>query len=200
YGATPLIRAARAGDVESVRLLLEYGALVGLPNGRGHTPLMVVSGIDWPAEPTRGRYKTEADSIEIIRLLLAAGADINALTGDPTRRPDVQINDANRGAGMQPAIRGAVNVDGQTALHAAAKMGWNQIVQYLIDNGATQQVIDVDNRTPIDLAMGRYQPAFLAIPPVPLLDTVQLLQAACLADDNCVLREIIDFSSTGLIQ
>ena len=201
YGATPLIRAARAADVESVRLLLEYGALVDLPNGRGHTPVMVVSGIDWPAEPTRGRYKTEEASIETLDLLLAAGADINALTGDPTLRPGMNRNEANRGAGMQPAIRGAVNIDGQTALHAAAKMGWNKIVQYLIDHGAVQQVVDASNKTPFDLAMGRYEPAFLAVPPVPLLDTARLLQEACEADDNCVMRDTIDFSNpTNLIQ
>ncbi|MDY6983907.1 MAG: ankyrin repeat domain-containing protein, partial [Pseudomonadota bacterium] len=155
-GATPLIRAARAADVESAKLLLDHGALVDLPNSRGHTPLLIVSGIDWPSAPTRGRFKTEEASIEMIQLLLDHGANINALTGDPARRPITQLTDAERGAGLQPAIRGAGLVDGQTALHAAAKMGWNRIVKFLIDNGATQQVVDTSGRTPFDLAMGIY--------------------------------------------
>ncbi len=54
-GATPLIRAARAADNEAVQLLLDHGALVDLPNARGHTPLLIVAGIDWSAAPTRGR-------------------------------------------------------------------------------------------------------------------------------------------------
>ncbi len=125
----------------------------------------------------------------------------NALTGDPTLRPGMDRNEANRGAGMQPAIRGEVNIDGQTALHAAAKMSWNKIVQYLIDHGAVQQVVDASNKTPFDLAMGRYEPAFLAVPPIPLLDTARLLQEAYEADDNCVMRDTIDFSNpTNLIQ
>src|SRR5690606_26385185 len=78
-GATPLMRAARAADNASVELLLEHGALADLPNSRGETPLMVVSGVNFPSDPTRGRYKTEEDSIETIRLLLDAGADINAI-------------------------------------------------------------------------------------------------------------------------
>lgn len=199
-GATPLSRAARAADIASVKLLLEYGALVDLPNGKGHTPLMLVSGIDWSAAPTRGRYKTEEDSIEVLRLLLDAGANINALTGDPYRRPGIQLTDADRDAAMHPAIRGAEDIDGQTALHAAAKMGWNKIVRFLIDNGAVVQVIDASGRTPLDLALGRYEPAYLAAPPVPFRDTALLLQEACLADDSCVMQETVDLLNPGAVQ
>lgn len=188
-GATPLIRAARAADVESVKLLLENGALVDLPNARGHTPLLIVSGIDWPSAPTRGRYKTEEASIETIKVLLEHGADINAVTGDPARRPITQLSDAERGAGLQPAIRGAGLVDGQTALHAAAKMGWNKIIKFLIDNGAKQQVVDSSGRTPYDLAMGIYPAAYNAPPSEPILETAALLRDECLKVDGCVIPE-----------
>src|SRR5690606_20077499 len=50
-GAPPRIRAAGAADVASLKSLLEHGALVALPNARGHTPLLIVSGIDWSAAP-----------------------------------------------------------------------------------------------------------------------------------------------------
>lgn len=190
-GATPLIRAARAADVESVKLLLENGALVDLPNARGHTPLLIVAGIDWAAAPTRGRYKTEEASIETMKVLLEHGANINAITGDPARRPITQLSDTERGAGLQPAIRGAGLVDGQTALHAAAKMGWNQIIKFLIDNGATQQVVDSSGRTPYDLAMGIFPAAYNAPPSQPILPTAMLLREECLKVDDCSVPELL---------
>lgn len=199
-GATPLIRAARAADVESVKLLLDHGALVDLPNARGHTPLLIVAGIDWPSAPTRGRYKTEEASIETIKVLLEHGANINALTGDPARRPITQLSDSERGAGLQPAIRGAGLVDGQTALHAASKMGWNKIVKFLIDNGATQQVKDSVGRTPYDLAMGIFPAAYNAPPSTPILETAALLREECLKVDGCVVPEAIGTGSGPTVQ
>lgn len=191
-GATPLIRAARAADHQSAQLLLDHGALVDLPNARGHTPLLIVSGIDWPAEPTRGRFKSEAASIETIRILLAHGANINAMTGDPAKRPVTQLSDAERGAGLQPAMRGNGPVDGQTALHAAARMGWNDIVKFLIDNGATQQVVDSSGRTPYDLAMGRYPPGYLGVQAEPIIATAALLRDECAKVDGCVIAETLE--------
>jgi ankyrin repeat protein len=199
-GATPLIRAARAADVASVKLLLEHGALVDLPNARGHTPLLIVAGIDWSAAPTRGRYKTEEASIETLQILLEHGANINAITGDPAKRPITQLSDNERGAGLQPAIRGAGQVDGQTALHAAAKKGWNLIVKFLIDNGAVQQVVDTSGRTPYDLAMGRFPAAYLGARPEPLVATGELLAEECKKIDNCVIPEPVDVSAPATIQ
>lgn len=199
-GATPLIRAARAADVASVKLLLEHGALVDLPNARGHTPLLIVAGIDWSAAPTRGRYKTEEASIETLQILLEHGANINGITGDPAKRPITQLSDNERGAGLQPAIRGAGQVEGQTALHAAAKKGWNLIVKFLIDNGAVQQVVDTSGRTPYDLAMGRFPAAYLGARPEPLVATGELLAEECKKVDNCVIPEPVDVSAPATIQ
>jgi len=96
--------------------------------------------------------------------------------------------------------RGSVFADGQTALHASAKMGWNKISQYLIDNGIAQEVRDNAGRTPFDLAMGRYSAGFLQPPPEPLLETAKLLQEACMQEDNCVIREPVDFVNPDAIQ
>lgn len=200
-GATPLIRAARSADNDSVRLLLENGALVDLPNAQGHTPLLIVSGIQWPADPTRGRFKTEEKSIETIQILLDAGADINAVTGDPSIRPQVSSTNNERDVGFERGNgRSPVFADGQTALHAAAKIGWNKIIEFLIEKGAAQQIRDAAGRTPFDLAMGRYTGGFLQPPPEPLFDTAQLIQEACMADDNCVMESPVDFSNPTAIQ
>jgi ankyrin repeat protein len=178
-GATPLLRAARGADNAAVQLLLDHGALVDLANARGQTPLLAVAGIDWAAEPTRGRYKTEEASIETIRLLLEHGANINALTGDPAHPPKpLKLPE-------QPTnSRGAV--DHQNALHPAAKLGWTKIVQYLIDKGIEQQVVDTSGRTPFDFAMGRYQSN---APILPNLEMARLLQKSCEATTGCKIKE-----------
>jgi ankyrin repeat protein len=183
-GATPLFRAARAADNAAIQLLLDHGALVDLANARGHTPLLAVAGIDWAAEPTRGRYKTEEASIDTIRLLLEHGADINTLTGDPARRPHPTL-DHHQAAPEQPAnARGPV--DHQNALHAAAKLGWTKIAQFLIDNGIEQQVVDTSGKTPFDFAMGRYQSN---APILPNLAMARLLQRSCEAAQGCNIKD-----------
>ena len=194
-GATPLLRAARSADTESVKLLLSHGALVDLPNAQGHTPLLVVSGIQWPDDPTRGRYKTEEESIETIQVLLDAGADINAVTGDPALRPATSVELDDR-SGDRYRMN-SVYADGQTALHAAAKIGWNKIVKYLIDQGIAQETEDAAGRTPFELAMGRYSAGFLQPPPEPRLDTARLLQEECMKDDNCRIEDPVDFANPG---
>jgi ankyrin repeat protein len=77
-GATPLLRAARAGDAPAVKLLLEHGALVDLPSNNGDTPLMAAAGLDFGLRVTRGRNRTEEGVLATLQLLVDAGADVNA--------------------------------------------------------------------------------------------------------------------------
>src|SRR5690606_8723878 len=60
FGATPLLRAARAGDAAFAKLLLEHGALVDLPSNQGVTPLMAAAGVEFGLRVTRGRTRTDA--------------------------------------------------------------------------------------------------------------------------------------------
>jgi ankyrin len=127
-GATPLLRAAKAGDNDAIRLLLAHGALVDLANADGVSPLMTAAGMGHGANPTRGRYKTESDGVESIELLVAAGADVDAR-----------------------------NAQGQTALHAAAQKGWTEVVRTLAANGANLRVEDGAGVTPLQIASGDYE-------------------------------------------
>src|SRR5262249_10314898 len=77
-GATPLLRAARAGDAPFVKLLLEHGALVDLPSKEGVTPLMAAAGVEFGQRVTRGRNRTNEGVLATMRVLLDHGADINA--------------------------------------------------------------------------------------------------------------------------
>jgi uncharacterized protein len=129
-GTTPLLRAAKALDAPAIRVLLEKGANLSLANTRGITPVMAAAGLGSTDADTRGIFTTEdvqQRSIESLKLLLAAGADINAKDG--TR--------------------------GLTPLHEAARWGWNDVVQFLVDHGADLMAKDNRGMTPIDSAMGK---------------------------------------------
>ncbi len=137
-GATPLLRAAHASDVAALKLLLRYGALVDLPNASGITPLMAAAGVGVSPNTSRAKKKTEANSIEAARLLIEAGADVNKVTHDPRRiRTDPKVREAMFGFIFQMAFDYAyLPPSGRTALHGAAQKGWNEMVRFLVENGA----------------------------------------------------------------
>ena len=124
-GTTPLIRAGKAADVAVVKFLLEKGADPKLTGRGGINPLMAAAGVGTKEEDTTGRHKTPAEMIETIKLLVAAGLDINA-----------------------------VENTGRTALHGAALQGFDPVVQFLVEQGANLDIKDRNGRTPLDLAMG----------------------------------------------
>ena len=68
FGATPLLRAARAGDAPMVELLLQHGALVDLPSNQGVTPLMAAAGLEYGLRVTRGRNRTEEGVLKTLQI------------------------------------------------------------------------------------------------------------------------------------
>jgi ankyrin repeat protein len=124
-GTTPLVRAAKAGDVATMQLLIAHGANVELPTATGITPLMAAAGNGSVNLDTRGRYKTEAQAVEAVDLLLKAGANVNAR-----------------------------DRAGQTALHGAAGWGWSGLVKTLAANKADLAAKDAQGRTAADIAKG----------------------------------------------
>ena len=109
-GATPFYRAVKAADLTVIRMLLDKGANARLAIKDGSTPLMLAAG-GGPARAQEDEVVDKAgraDPVEVIKMILDAGADINA----------VNVNQAN------------------TALHLAALKGNDKVVQYLISRGA----------------------------------------------------------------
>ncbi len=144
-GATPLLRAAAGQDSEAVRLLLEYGGRVDVPNAMGVTPLIGAAGLGM--EPSQ-RFNPDGDAedrvVATMEVLLAAGADVNA------RITDVKGRTARIGRSSTLPERG-----GQTALFGAVQWAWPRAVQTLIDHGAEVDIVDDLGVSPLDAALGR---------------------------------------------
>jgi ankyrin repeat protein len=75
-GQTPFLRAALAGDVAAMRLLLTNGADPNLATPAGTTPLMAAAGVNWVVAQTY--TESPQSSLEAIELCLDEGADVNA--------------------------------------------------------------------------------------------------------------------------
>jgi ankyrin repeat protein len=126
-GTTAFLRAAKAGDVPAMKLLLEHGADPMLaPTRSGITPLMAAAGLGTAEQDTTGRLKTQAQAIEAIQLLLDLGIDIDAQA-----------------------------TDGQTAVHGAAMQGFDDVIRFLASKGAKLDTPDKDGFTPLDVALGK---------------------------------------------
>jgi len=160
-GATPLFRAARAGDAPMVDLLLKHKALVDLPNKDGATPLMAAAGFDFGSRVTRGRNRTDEGVVASMKLLIDAGSNVNAksVTEPPRGGGGAAGGPGGRGGGGGGGGRGsqmpsANVVPNQTALHIAAQHGFTAFVEFLAKNGADLNAKDANGRTALDLAKG----------------------------------------------
>jgi ankyrin repeat protein len=145
-GATPLLRAAGSQDSKAVKLLLDHGARVDIPNVMGVTPVMAAAGLGMEPAP---RFNPDAPdvqdrSIATLELLLAKGADVNA------RITDVKSTTARMGRGSNLPERG-----GQSALFGAVQWAWPRVVQYLIAHGANVNIKDDAGLSPLDAASGK---------------------------------------------
>ncbi len=114
-GATPFFLAAKVTDTEAMRVLVDAGADAVTPNADGTTPLMVAAGLAiWnPGEDGGSLPGQEDEVLEAVRMCVELGNDVHA-----------------------------VNYRGETALHGAAFRGANNVVEYLVEQGA-----DMDART-----------------------------------------------------
>lgn len=133
--ATALMRAAFSGDITLVKLLLAHGADTKIVSKDSETVLMAACGTGFIPGYSKGR--TAAERLEVVKLLIDLGQNVNA--GDDY---------------------------GITALMVAANIGDVPIIQYLIDKGADLGAYDLGKKNdgafgssieplmPIDYAIG----------------------------------------------
>jgi ankyrin repeat protein len=77
-GATAFLLAAKAADVEVMRLLLDYGADSTINTEENITPLMAAAGIAWASNQDRA---SESQVLDAVKLLVdEQGADVNTIS------------------------------------------------------------------------------------------------------------------------
>jgi ankyrin repeat protein len=153
-GTTPFLRAAKSADIPVMKLLLAHGADPMLGTSAGVNPLMTAANLATKESDTTGRYKTERQIIEAIRICLDAGLDVNAKSKD-----------------------------GRTAIFGAATFGLNEVVQYLADQGAVVDYQDNQGLAPLDAASGKAGGfGFTGADGIFWQDTVNLLQTLAAAE------------------
>jgi ankyrin repeat protein len=133
--ATALMRAAFSGDIELVKLLLAHGANPRVQSSDKETSLMAACGTGFINGYNKQR--TPAERLEVVKLLIELGEDVNA-----------------------------ADSYGITPLMVAANLGDVAIVQYLVDKGADLAAHDLGKKNdgafgssveplmPIDYAIG----------------------------------------------
>ena len=173
-GTTPLLRALVNNNIEVARLLLDNGAN---PNiyGMGISPWLYAAGLTSGVLSTgRGGGSSAATTVsavstELLDLMMKHGADVNA-----------QVNGANKYSGRVSYAWRDPNFtqsnEGMTALHVAVRSQNSTLVQYLLDHGASTNILDASGRTPLDVLNG-----VPALPPSVTADSEGLIPREALA-------------------
>jgi ankyrin repeat protein len=172
-GATPFWRAAFAGDVPAMTLLMEAGADPNIPTmkpaGRpragdqgGRETIQDVSGL--PPVPLGGPGVTPLQAAAGVGF--GEGFAANSHTHAPGGfLPGIKFLVEVAGADVN-----AVDHEGNTALHHAAARGDNDSILYLVSKGADVTKVNREGQTTADLANGPVQ----RVQPWP--ETVKLLE------------------------
>jgi ankyrin repeat protein len=132
-GATPYFLAAKFLEPDIMRALAAGGADIHLALTSGEGPLMAAAGIGASAQTDRrglsvldgGKIEDESRVVECVSVALEEGADVNA-----------------------------VNNAGDTALHAAALLGYDGVVKRLAEAGARLDVKNARGLTALDQIAG----------------------------------------------
>jgi len=173
-GTTPLLRALVGNNIEVARLLLDNGAN---PNiyGMGISPWLYAAGLTSGVLSTgRGGGSSGATPVstvntEFLDVMIKHGADVNA-----------QVNGANKYSGRISYAQRDPNFtqsnEGMTALHVAVRSQNSTLVRYLLDHGASTNIIDASGRTPLDVLNG-----VPALPPAVSADSEGLIPREALA-------------------
>ncbi|MEY3659890.1 MAG: hypothetical protein RLZZ169_715 [Pseudomonadota bacterium] len=144
-GTGPLMIAVLSHDHDAIKALLAHKAEVDVPNAFRITPLMAAAGMTGTgrregSQPQGGDAQVRI--IQTLDLLLDAGADINA-----------RVTDSHTHSAKLVAYIQGRDHEGRTALFAAAELGWERVVQHLLERGADPSIKDAAGLTALDAAL-----------------------------------------------
>ena len=156
-----------------------------------------------PAGATPFWRAAQASDVESMRLLLAAGADPDLATFDETTPLMVAAGIGWRGNFSQNApdswMRAvhflseigadvnATDTNGYTALHGAAALGDQEMVEFLVARGAKVDILNKAGNSPADMAFG---PSRFFIPKPEMVDLLVGLGSPF--QDNCRSDQCVD--------
>jgi uncharacterized protein len=141
--------AAALGYLDRLRALIEHAEALSARSGDGFTALHFAAFFAKP---------------EAARILIEAGAPVDAVADNPTRVQPLHSAAAGRQVEICRLLIAAgadVNAPQQhgfTPLHAAAQNGDPEMVELLLSAGADAAAATDDGRTPADLAIASSHP------------------------------------------
>ena len=149
---TPLIDAARDGDLAAVRALLAQGAGVNATEGDG------TSALHWAS------YR---DDIETVGLLLDAGADVNA-ANDLGATPLWAAGQNGSAVMVRRLLAAGANPNltllaGETPLMVAARSGAPEVVELLLRHGAETEARGARGQTALMWAVAQHHPSIVTV-------------------------------------
>lgn len=158
---TVLIEAARAGDINIVKTLVEHGADVNAVSRKNHFALMNAACQGWqeiydylaPLTSSQLRFWAEK---ELPAGLIYSQRKNDKLLGEFITAAATGDIDTVRAAIEKGVNVNAFGVDGSTALFIAANWGYVSIVRALLEAGANVNLGEEDNKeTPLMIAASR---------------------------------------------
>ncbi|CAN0539526.1 unnamed protein product, partial [Ectocarpus sp. 8 AP-2014] len=146
---SPLEIAARRGHATMVKAFLDAdGSAVDATDENGYTALHFAASVEGPVQ----------DNGDAVRVLLEAGADVNAkITGDCFTPLHLAVDTRIASMGtMRALLEGGANVDvrdeyEQTPLHIACERSSVAAVELLLRWGADEGLTNGDEETPADV-------------------------------------------------
>ena len=157
---TPLMLASMLGQVGMAEMLIQHGADVHARDGSDQTAL------HWAV---KGAQLTKHSQIAILDPLLQANSDLNAISncGGDHITPALRAADIGDYVPLGHAMTKALieagceihhrDMYGMTLLHRAARYGWLDIAEILLDLGASVDAQDTVGHTPLYCAVDTYQ-------------------------------------------
>ncbi|MGE0363848.1 MAG: ankyrin repeat domain-containing protein [Vicinamibacterales bacterium] len=175
-GATPFWRAAYASDIEAMKLLVARGADPTIPTVKPAVNDRFRQGGTRSADESRdhsGLPPVPTGGPDLPALLAAAGAGYGeGFAGNAHRFAPTGMLAAVKylieEVGADPNLRDS---DGNTALHAAASRGDNEMIKYLVSKGADVRLVNRGGQTTVDMANGPVQRT------QPYPETIKLLES-----------------------